>query len=241
VITEFPIPTASSAPLEITAGPDGNVWFTEINGNNIGRITPLGAVSEFPILTSGSAPFLITAGPDGNLWFTENSANQIGRITIAGVITEFAIPTAASGPMGITTGPDGNLWFTEGSGDKIGKVSIGPRYRVCLLYDPTKAVKSGSNIPIKLQLCDSSGNDLSSSSIVLQATRVVQVSTSISGAVEDSGNANPDNNFRFDATLGSTGGYIFNLKTTGLSTGTYAVNFTVTGDSFVYGANFQVK
>jgi hypothetical protein len=65
------------------------------------------------------------------------------------------------------------------------------------------------------------------------AYNVSQISTSASGAVENAGNSNPDNDFRFDATLGSTGGYIFNLKTTGLSTGTYKVNFTVAGDSFV--------
>jgi|SRR4029077_288004 hypothetical protein len=69
----------------------------------------------------------------------------------------------------------------------------------------------------------------------------VSFSTSTSGAVENAGNSNPDNDLRFDATLGSTGGYIFNLKTTGLSTGMYKVNFTVTGDSFVYAANFEVK
>jgi hypothetical protein len=106
----------------------------------------------------------------------------------------------------------------------------GPRYSVCLLYDPTKAVHSGATIPIKLQLWDSSGNDLSSSSITVHAISVTQISTSTSGAVENAGKSNPDNDFRFDATLGSTGGYIFNLKTTGLSTGMYKVNFTVTGD-----------
>ena len=98
-----------------------------------------------------------------------------------------------------------------------------------------------SFIPIKLELCAGSGTDLSSSGITVQATGVIQISTLISGAVEDSGNSNPDNNFRFDTTLGSTGGYIFNLKTTELTTGTYGVNFTVTGDSSVYTAQFQVK
>ena len=28
-ITEFPVPTANSEPYGITAGPDGNLWFTE--------------------------------------------------------------------------------------------------------------------------------------------------------------------------------------------------------------------
>jgi len=36
---EFPVPTASSQPAGITAGPDGNLWFAEQNGNKIGRIT----------------------------------------------------------------------------------------------------------------------------------------------------------------------------------------------------------
>jgi hypothetical protein len=59
--------------------------------------------------------------------------------------------------------------------------------------------------------------------------------------LQDAGNANPDNDFRFDPTLGGTGGYIFNLKTTGLSTGTYNVSFTVSGDPVAHAVQFQVK
>jgi hypothetical protein len=116
-----------------------------------------------------------------------------------------------------------------------------PLYHLCLLYDPTKAVKSGSTIPVKLQLCDGGGNDVSSPNTVLHATSITQSSTSISGTVQDAGSANPDNDFRFDSNLGSMGGYIFNLSTTGLSTGTYNLNFTVTGDSSMYSTQFQVK
>ena len=243
VIMEFPIPTSGNFPYGITGGPDGNAWFTELGGNNvaIGRITPSGVITEFPVPTASSGPAQITTGPDGNLWFVEEGANNIAKITTGGVVTEFPIPTAASTPLAITSGPDSNLWFTEHSANKIGKAQIGPLYNVCLLYDPTKAVKSGSTMPIKLELCDGSGNDLSSSSITVHAIRVTQTSSSISGVVQDSGNANPDSDFRFDSTFGTTGGYIFNLKTTGLLTGTYSLNFTVTGDSFVYSAPFQVK
>jgi hypothetical protein len=104
------------------------------------------------------------------------------------------------------------------------------------LYDPTKAVKSGATLPVKLQLCDGSGNNLSSSSLTLHAVSITQSSTSISGAVQDSGNANPDNDFRFDG-----GRYIFNLNTLGMAAGSYNLNFTVTGDSFVYSTPFQVN
>src|SRR5205823_4806177 len=98
---EFPIPTANSFPDGITAGPAGNLWFTEYYGNKIGRITTTGAIAEFPLPADLSDPDGITAGPDGNLWFTEYGGNNIGRITTAGVITEFPLPTAESGPRGI--------------------------------------------------------------------------------------------------------------------------------------------
>ena len=47
VITEFSIGISPNAdPFGITAGPDGNLWFTESAGR-IGRITPSGVVTEF--------------------------------------------------------------------------------------------------------------------------------------------------------------------------------------------------
>ena len=123
-----PLVTASSSeatsaghPRGITGGPDGNVWFTEISGNKIGRITPAGVITEFPT-PSASGPDGITTGPDGNLWYAGFNGNKIGRVTTAGVITEFAAG-AASGPALITSGPDGNLWFTEFSSHKIGRMT----------------------------------------------------------------------------------------------------------------------
>jgi virginiamycin B lyase len=138
IVTEFSLPIhddpgtggpSTSLPAGITAGPDGNLWFTE--GQAVGRITPSGSVTEFPVpagLVAGS-PTGIVAGPDGNLWFTEPNAgntqniSHVGRITPSGTITEFPVPTLNSGPIGITAGPDGNLWFTESLVDKIGRIT----------------------------------------------------------------------------------------------------------------------
>ena len=39
-IAEFAIPTPVSGPAGITAGPDGNLWFTESYTNKIGTISP---------------------------------------------------------------------------------------------------------------------------------------------------------------------------------------------------------
>ena len=79
-ITEYPIPTPDSAPVGITKGPDGNLWFTEYQTSKIGRITVTGTITEFS-LPNGGQPDQIITGPDGNLWFTEFSGNKIGRLT----------------------------------------------------------------------------------------------------------------------------------------------------------------
>ena len=74
-VTEFNVP---GGVFGITAGPDGNLWFT--GSSAIGRITPSGTITLFPV--PGSAPGAITAGPDGNLWFLDNGTGKIGQTRI---------------------------------------------------------------------------------------------------------------------------------------------------------------
>jgi streptogramin lyase len=86
--------TGTDFPHQITAGPDGNIWFTNYGNNTIGRITPSGVVTDF----SGpgiSGPEGITVGPDKALWFTNHSSASIGRIT-----TKITPNLAASPPAG---------------------------------------------------------------------------------------------------------------------------------------------
>ncbi len=116
-------------------------------------------------------------------------------------------------------------------------------YHVCLLYDPLVAKKAGTTYGIKLQLCDSNGNNLSSPDIALHATGVTRTSNDAPGPLDDTGNANPDFDFRYDSSLQ---GYIFNLSLQCqgkqcFSTGSYNLNFTVNGGSTLYSAPFAVK
>jgi streptogramin lyase len=119
VITDFPLP-AMSTPGQITAGPDGNLWFTETQSNKIGRLTPTGTLTEFPLPTAGALPEMITTHPDGSMWFTQAGTPKLGRITSSGAIREFAIPSGVPA-LGIAVGPDGNLWFTRPN--KLGRVT----------------------------------------------------------------------------------------------------------------------
>lgn len=111
-------------------------------------------------------------------------------------------------------------------------------YGICLLYDPTKAVKSGATYPIRIQLCELDGTNASSPDITVTAVAVSLTSTSVMGDVLPTGDANPDNNFRYEAAFS---GYIYNLKTTGLATGVYNLYFMVEGDPLQHVVQFRVK
>jgi virginiamycin B lyase len=67
VITEFPIPGGGGVPVDITAGPDGNLWFTEITGNKIGKAS-------------------VCTGPTINtLAATPNTLSATNRLTAMGI------------------------------------------------------------------------------------------------------------------------------------------------------------
>jgi len=117
------ISPASDLIGDITSGPSSTIWFTDIGGNQIGRIAQKGGLNEFPIPTANSEPSRIVEGPDGALWFTESKGNQIGRITLNGSITEYRIPTANCTPVGIAALPDGAIWFTERGANQIGRLT----------------------------------------------------------------------------------------------------------------------
>lgn len=156
-ISQFALPLLKDAdesrwPGDIVAGPDGALWFTELNGERIGRIAtkPLGQITEFAIPTRPAAaasggqrggppaehvdprPGSIAVGPDGALWFTVPNFNAIDRITVGGHITEYDVGPDAR-PANIVAGSDGALWFTLPMTQQIGRITTSgrvTRYRV---------------------------------------------------------------------------------------------------------------
>lgn len=145
VVTDFSVPLFDSMVDEhldgITAGPDGNLWFTGSSESGegrsstpipqhgfIGRITTSGTITLFASPNSNSTPGSIIAGSDGNVWFTDGG--NIGRITPSGTITEFASPGTGT----LVLGPDGNIYFafsgqittaagTSQTNDSIGRIT----------------------------------------------------------------------------------------------------------------------
>src|SRR5690606_12005666 len=120
-------------PVDVAAGPDGNVWFTSSDADAIGRVTPTGGLSFFthPFI---DRPLGIAASDDGRLWFTSNATSSIGAITAVSCGPGRLGPFRDVGPAhtfcpdvdwlvgrGITTGyPDG----TYRPGDVVSRQSM---------------------------------------------------------------------------------------------------------------------
>jgi virginiamycin B lyase len=122
--TFYQVPTTSAGLGDITAGPDGNLWFFENNVGQIGRVTPAGQFTEFPLPSGYPDLNHIIAGPDGALWFTAFEINHgagVGRIATDGTLSAFPVPGGVpqNSPSGITVGPDGAFWLTEPGNDEI--------------------------------------------------------------------------------------------------------------------------
>jgi virginiamycin B lyase len=114
-VATFQLATLGSVPIYIRAGPDGNMWVTELLGNAIARVAPDGTIDEFPIPTPNSRPIAIVPGPDGAMWFSEEAGGKIGRIDREGRITEYPIPRPQPNAIlaGLAFDGEGNLWVQQ--------------------------------------------------------------------------------------------------------------------------------
>src|ERR1035437_4307712 len=66
----YTVPTANSIPQGITAGPDGNLWFTELGADKVAKVSTSGVFTEYSVPTRYSGVWGIAAGAGGNLWIT---------------------------------------------------------------------------------------------------------------------------------------------------------------------------
>jgi YVTN family beta-propeller protein len=202
--------------------------------------------SFYNVTGTPSATVTITTPPNGAIYMQNQSV--LASYSCGGTFVECA-GTVANGSA-IDTSSVGLHTFTAEADVTSGPTAkstvsyfVGSRtYGVQLLYPSDGAVKSPATFPIKMYLT-LNGIDVSSSTLVANATAVLFINGSASGdPVVFAGSSNADFNFRFDSTLGPSGGYIFNFKTSNLASGNYLLEFTVSNDpTGLYVVPFAVK
>ncbi len=112
-------------------------------------------------------------------------------------------------------------------------------YGVCPMFEQHGSFKAGRTVPIRVRLCDAAGANVSSPTTSVVALSLVKVDDAAATTmIEDAGNANPDGNFRYDVDLA---GYVHNLSTKGLSSGTWRLEFRVSGDDLLHHVTFDVR
>ncbi len=122
----IPNPSNTSKTLSLTSAPNdlaidasGNIWFTELNADSIGKLdSHTGRIHISPLSNTRSVqkldPYGITVDPQGMVWFTQATNDQIGRLDPStGKITFFTLPGPSTQLMEIASDTHGTLWATS--------------------------------------------------------------------------------------------------------------------------------
>ena len=77
-IIEYLTPTSDSSPAGLDFDSKGNLWFVEINGNKIGKLTPSKVepgtskgIIEYELPRPNSRPQYLMVSRDDTVWFSE--------------------------------------------------------------------------------------------------------------------------------------------------------------------------
>jgi hypothetical protein len=227
---------------------DYDIWWENIDGTNEHQLVlsdAPGSIETNPSLSGGFISFEreLPGSTNADLYLAEPAGTRFLRLTDTAAVDETLndLSVAADGTARVVWAqPDG---LEPGHNDihhAAFSLAQGPLYSVCPLYETSRSFRLGGTAPIKLQLCDAAGGNLSSATTTLTVTGLVKRDSSAATAVaDDTGNANPDRAFRYDAGLA---GYIYNLSTKGLSRGTWELQFTTsTNPGHVYNVRFDVR
>ncbi len=243
-------PPEASLVAELTVTDEGITSLSYNATDDIGNTSPDGT---FVVKIDKTPPQVQINAPTGSFVIGQNVLADF-ECTDSGSGIASCVGTVRNGDP-IDTSAPGTGTFSVTATDLAGKtttvdVTYAVAYGVCLQYDPTKAQPATGAVPIKLQLCDSAGINLSKANIELTADsiRVEPNGNILFPGPNDTGNANEDFLFRYRSK-----GYIYNLNTTEvtdgsgtmvpLGAGTFTLLFwaSTTGPDVLYEAMFTLR
>jgi len=100
-------------------GPDHNVWFQDVQGNGVARLTETGGLKEYTVPhTEGYSGIAVGADDRFYVGAYDSSTFQgyVDAMTQSGTTTAYPIGTSSNTDNlsgGVAEGPDGNVWFVE--------------------------------------------------------------------------------------------------------------------------------
>lgn len=178
-----------------------------------------------PALPAGQDVTVTLVGPNGTLATSSGVIGSDG--SFEATIAADSLPVGA---YTIEYAYAGDANFTASSGAGMLQVT----YAVTPLFDNSKPVRAGAALPVKLQLNDAAGDNLSSANVTMTAVSLVGPDGQ-TYVPQAKGNANPNNVFRHVGY-----GYLYNLDTTGLAPGKYTLLVKAGDDPVLHAVTFEV-
>jgi len=125
-ITEYPL-AESARPRRLAIAADDQVYFTDYESGNLGRLDPVsGAVKMWPSPGGpGSNPYGITITPDGMVWYSESGVDPNTVVRFNPKTQEFAranIPSGGGTVRNMAANPDGRIYLACSGVNKVGVV-----------------------------------------------------------------------------------------------------------------------
>lgn len=130
----YPV-TPGMGSRDVTAAPDGAIWFLGQRNGTFGRLDPRDGAFKTFSLGQGAAPHGVVVGPDGLAWVTEGGQNAIARVDpVSERVELFRLPENRA-RTNLNTGVfdlSGIYWFT-GQNGIYGRLD--PRSREMTVWD----------------------------------------------------------------------------------------------------------
>src|SRR5438477_480563 len=101
-------------PYSIAAGPAGDLYVTDIDGQQLWKVSSTGTASQLAAFTS-RVPLKAVLGGSGSLLVSYSDSSftfgGVSRVTLSGQVSSFA--TGLGNIGGFTVGPDGDAWVLD--------------------------------------------------------------------------------------------------------------------------------
>ena len=121
VLAKFQPPTKGK-PQRLDLDPEGNVWFSERQGNKIGRFDPkTETFKEFALPGPEASPYAIGVHKDGSIWYSSHEQDTLGRLDPkTGEVIEYPYPHAEISMREFYLDRKGRMWYASSANNKIG-------------------------------------------------------------------------------------------------------------------------
>ena len=122
VLSTFDPPTKGAKPQRLQVDSDGIVWFTERQGNKIGRFDPkTETFKEFALPGPEPSPYAIGIDRNHMIWYSSHEQDTMNRLDPkTGEVTEYPYPHSEISMREFFLDAKGRMWYASSVNNKVG-------------------------------------------------------------------------------------------------------------------------